>query len=347
MPLDPSKVKVTSAFNSPATFLGLALDAAGGRAFAGADDGSVQVFDPAAAKKEPLARWPKHDNYISALAWVSRGGKPLLVSGSYDRSLVWWDPAAGRPVRTVPAHDGWVRDLLVTPDGGQLVSAGDDMLVKLWDTDTGRLVRTFPGHDPKTPQGHVTALYCLALTADGKTLASGDRHGTVIVRDLATGTVLQRFSVPTLYTYDVRQRKRSIGGIRALAFSPDGSVLAAGGIGQVENVDGLGGPAHVELWDWRSPRPIGTAGAQGHKGIINSLVFHPDGWLLGGGGGTDGGLLAVWKTTPLPDPKKGIKDAFPVTRVKTDGHLHRIRLKPGNELVSAGYHKVEVWAIPG
>src|SRR5207237_2208759 len=83
----------------------------------------------------------------------------------------------------------------------------------------------------------------------------GDRAGVVCVWELATSKLAQRFEVPILYTYDPKQRKRSIGGIRSLAFLPDGRLLAVGGIGQVNNVDGLAGPAHVELWDWRKPEP--------------------------------------------------------------------------------------------
>src|SRR5207244_1453043 len=127
--------------------------------------------------------------------------------------------------------------------GLRLVSVGDDMMVKVWETDSGRLLRTLSGHALCTPQGHVTALYAVAVSPDGKHIASGDRHGIVNIWELETGKLIHGFQVPTLYTYDPRQRKRSIGGIRTVVFSPDGQSLAVGGIGQVGNVDGLAGPA--------------------------------------------------------------------------------------------------------
>jgi WD40 repeat protein len=346
--IDPAKTKLESAFNHGGTFYSLAGDGKG-KLYAGSDDFGVHVFDPRSAKKEPLARWARHDNYVSALGCVERAGKRLVISGSYDRRLVWWDAAGGQVVRAIEAHEGWVRDLVVVPGGNLLASAGDDMRVKLWETDSGRLVRSLEGHALRTPQGHVTALYALAVSPDGKYLASGDRIGSVRVWELATGKLAQSFEVPTLYTYDPRQRKRSIGGIRALAFSPDGASLAAGGIGQVGNVDGLEGPAHVEVWDWRKPERRFAATAQGHKGMIESLLFEPSGtWLIACGGGSDNGFLAFWKTdaTPMPAGQDKKPAPVPTHRIKTDGHLHRLVLSPtGTELYAAGYRKLTVWTL--
>src|SRR5262249_12016964 len=258
--------------------------------------------------------------------------------------LIWWDAAKGEVVRTVGAHAGWVRDLTLLPDGTRLVSCGDDMLVKLWDTDSGKLVRTLAGHETRTPQGHVTALYTVAVSPDGKHIASGDRHGTVIVWEADTGQVVQKFEVPALYTYDPKQRKRSIGGIRSVKFSNDGKFLAAGGIGQVNNVDGLEGPVHVEVWDWRKPHAR-FAGGAGHKGRVEDLLWHPDNtWLIGAGGGSDGGLLAFWKIDKLPETPP--KDPAAGQKVKVDGHIRRMVLPAGGtELYAAGHKRLDVWSL--
>jgi len=345
--IDPAKTKTLATYKHAGAFYALAVDPTSGRLYAGSDDSAIHVFDLADKKKEPVARWTGHDNYVSALACVNRESKRLVVSGSYDRRLIWWDAGSARPVRTVEAHAGWVRDLAVLPDGSRLVSAGDDMLVKVWEAETGKLVGTLQGHAQRTPQGHVTALYVVAVSPDGKYLASGDRIGDVRVWEVDGGKLAQRFQVPVLYTYDPRQRKRSIGGIRSLAFSRDGKHLAIGGIGQVNNVDGLEGPVHVEVWDWRKPQQRFAAGALGHKGICNQLQFHPDdSWLLGAGGGSDGGFLAFWKTETPADDRKDPKATVPVHRIKTDGHIHRLWINIAkNEVYAAGYRKLEVWSL--
>jgi WD40 repeat protein len=222
------------------------------------------------------------------------------------------------------------------------------MLVKVWEPDTGKAIRSLEGHAKQTPQGHVTALYALAVSPDGKYLASGDRIGAVNVWEVETGKKLQSFDVSILYTYDPRQRKRSLGGIRSLAFSHDGTHLAVGGMGQVENVDGLAGPVHVQVWDWKKPAKVFMSGAQNHKGMIEALLFHPDKtWLIGAGGGGDNGFLAFWKVDPMPADAAEKKDPVPLQRIKMDGHVHRMALNAaGDTLYLAGYKKLDVWTLP-
>lgn len=345
MPLDPAKTKARLSLNHPAMLYCLALNPATGICYAGSADYGIHLFDSTGTKKDSLGRWSGHQNYVSALVAVPRTAKFTLVSGSYDRHLIWWDTETGQPQRRVEAHAGWVRDLAVTPDGSRIISVGDDMKVKVWDHADGKLVRTLEGHALLTPQGHVTALYAVALSPDGKHLCSGDRIGDVCIWELETGKLVQRLQVPVLYTYDATQRKRSLGGIRALTFSPDGSLLAVGGMGQVNNVDGLGGLVHVELWDWRKPMRRYAGGAEGHKGFVDHLQFRPDGaWLIGGGGGADGGVLAFWKTEALT----ATATTIPASRVKVDGHLRRLWINPDKaELITVGHAKVQVWSLDG
>jgi WD40 repeat protein len=384
--MNPSKAKSRAIYKHDGTLYALALDAKAGRVYAGSSDDAIYVYElpktEAAAKEtpdknpsekkepekkdakasppktEPVARWAKHENYVSALTLIGRTG--ALVSGGYDGQLIWWDVAAGAAKQTVAGHNGWVRALRTTPDESLVISVGDDMLVKVWEVATGKLVRTLEGHAKATPQNFVTALYALAISPDGKHVASGDRIGAVRVWELATGKTVQQFDVPVLYTFDPRQRKRSIGGIRALAFSPDGRHLAVGGIGQVGNVDGFEGPATVELWDWQQPRKLLAAGVEGQKGIINRLAFDPSGdWLIGAGGG-NGGILAFWKVKPLPKgageekPSKDEKGKekrepdVPLQRVKFEGHIHDFCLNAeATDLYAAGHGKLEVWDLRG
>lgn len=383
--MDPSQIKSTAKFDHDGTFYSVAIDGSGSRLFAGSSDYDVHVFDlsrRADAKNQPVARWQGHDNYVSALGFVKTmgdsmgGSSALVVSGSFDRQLIWWNPDSGEQVRQIEAHEGWVRDLAVFPDSSRIATVGDDMLVKVWDARTGEPIHALAGHAKQTPQGHVTALYEVTVSDDGTLLATADRHGEVRIWEADSGKLLQTLAVPVLYTYDPRQRKRSIGGIRALAFSAEGRRLAVGGVGQIENVDGLGGPATMELWDWQAGQRLVQSQPKDLSGFINHLAFHPQtGWLIGAGGGSNG-FLVVWETardepvastagtsgTPAgptdvgkhtetqsteeasDDPKaNGELAAHTFT---TDGHLHQFALSPsGTELYAAGYGKLETWSL--
>jgi WD40 repeat protein len=367
-PFDPTKIASKAVFKHPETFLSVCVDHDSGAIYCGSYDRGIHRFKLDGDKLEAVARWEKHESYVSSLALVRVGDRRVLVSGGYDGALVWSDAESGEVSRRVTAHAGWLRRICLPPGGERLVTVGDDMLVKLWETKSGALIRSLEGHAKKTPQGHVTALYAVAVSPDGKYVATGDRIGDVRVWEIDDGRPAANFQVPVLYTYDPRQRHRSMGGIRSLAFSPDGRFLAAGGIGQVGNVDGLAGPATVEIWDWKAPRRLASVGAEKHKALINCLVFHPTApWLIGAGGGGDNGLLAFWKLDELPrlaatseppgsprrSPGQGNKDSdsdapgpFPVHRIKFDGHAHDFSLSPDATLLYvASYARLEIWRL--
>jgi WD40 repeat protein len=212
----------------------------------------------------------------------------LLFSAGYDGQVVWWpvEDEAPEPVRRVAAHQGWVRAVAVSPDGTTLASCGNDHLVKLWSVADGKLLGELHGHDC-----HV---YNLAFHPSGMALVSGDLKGVVKEWDLAKGTAAREFDARVLFKYDPTFRA-DIGGIRSIAFSPSGDLLACGGITDVTNAfAGVGKPA-VVLLDWATgQRKQLLRPKEEFQGLVCGLAFHPEGFLIGAGGG-NGGALWFWK----------------------------------------------------
>jgi WD40 repeat protein len=243
-----------------------------------------KVFELATAQGGPAPQeMANHGRYVTSV----RLSGDMAVSGGYDGRLIWWDRSERRVVRTVAAHNRWIRQLAVSPVGSLLASVADDMVCRLWDATTGELMRELRGHAERTPQHFASMLYTCAFSADGSHLATGDRVGHVVIWDVDSGEELSAIEAPILYTWDGVQRIRSIGGVRAVAFSPDGNHLAVGGVGRINNVDALEGPSRVEVFDWsRRERVLEFTGA---NGIINKLVYEPEGkWLCALGGGSNG-----------------------------------------------------------
>jgi WD40 repeat protein len=327
----PDALKLAKDF--PRQAMTFAVTRVGGtsRVYLGGSDFKVCEADLAAAKFEPKDLYA-HGSYVTGLALAGK----LLVSGGYDGKLTWWDTDARKVVRTLDAHAKWVRRVVASPDGSRVASVADDMACKVWEARTGKLVHDLRGHRERTPHDFPSMLYAAAYSADGKYLATGDKVGHVVVWDPDAGKQLVTLEAPVLYTWDPVQRRHSIGGIRSLAFSPDGSLLAVGGMGKVGNIDHLEGKYRVEVFDWKAGKPVAEFQSDKFKGLVNRLAFAPDGsWLVGAGGANDGFLTFLDAAK-----KKLLREEKAVTFV------HDFVLSAaGDEITLAGHNKVAVYKL--
>ena len=301
----------------------------------GGSDFRVHDVDMAAEKPEPHALGDHgHDSYVTSLAVA---GNHRAVSGGYDGKLIWWDLEGRERVRAIDAHAKWIRDVAATADGATIASVADDMVCRLWDAESGALRHELRGHEVQTPQHYPSMLFACAFSPDGRFLATGDKVGHVVVWDVADGRPAATLNTPVMYTWDPVQRRHSIGGIRALAFTPDGAALAVGGIGKIGNIDHLDSPARIEVFDWRK-------GERTHeftdlpKGIVECLVFLPDGnRLLAAGGHNDGFLQVV-----------DLKAKSVLAQEKASTHVHDAVFGDTFEtLFTAAHGKLAVYELKG
>lgn len=330
---DPNKLKKTKEFGSQEIFFCLARVPQSTRLFAGASDFNVYDFDIAAEKFEPKT-FSGHNSYVTGVTLAADD----VVSGSYDGRLIWWNPENGTQIRSVDAHQKWIRDVRTTPDQSLVVSVADDMVCRLWDAQTGKLVKELRGHAEKTPNDFPSMLFTCAVSPDGKYVATADKVGHVIVWEIATGNQAATLEVPVMYTWDPKARIHSIGGIRSLAFSADGKRLAAGGMGQVGNIDHLGAEARVAIFDWQgdAKEPTHEFQDNNYKGLVEALVFDPDGkWILAAGGDHSGFIQFFDLET-----KKAVKQE------KAPMHVHAVALNEAFDTVyAAGHGKIAIFEM--
>jgi WD40 repeat protein len=283
----PDTLKLVKDYQRPVITFGIARADGSDTAYIGCSDFKVYQADFAAAKFEPKELYA-HESYVTSVALAGT----TLVSGGYDGKLTWFDTEDGKKVRTLGAHAKWVRKVAASPDGTLLASVADDMLCKVWDTKTGKLVHELRGHKEKTPQNFGSMLYALTFSHDGALIATGDKVGHVVVWDAKTGKELGSCEAPVMYTWDPRQRLHSIGGVRSLAFSPDGTRLAVGGTGKIGNIDHLEAKSRVEVFDWKAGKQVAEFPGDKYQGIVNRLAWTPCGsWLAAAGGAGEGFLL--------------------------------------------------------
>ena len=333
MSADPAKLKLTKEFGCKEIAFRAARDPRTGKLYYGGSDFQVYEVDPAAEKPEsvPMTGEP-HASYVHGFVVVAG----TLVSAGYDGRLIWWDVETRERAREVQAHDRWIRNLAVSPDGRTLATVADDMLCKLWDAETGAPLRTLAGHEPMTPHHFPSMLYAVAVSPDGKAVATGDKVGRILVRDAATGDELARLDAPGLYTWDPRARVHSIGGLRCLAFSPDSRLLAAGGMGQVGNIDHLEGKARVELFDWRAGTRALELEDGKFKGLVERIAFHESGDWFVAAGGDSGGFVSVHATA----------DGKALAQEKAPQHVHALAATDDfATLYTVGHGKIAVWSF--
>ena len=298
----------------------------------GSSDASVYSLDLSAEKPEPEALEGDHlhTSYVTGLAATSF---ETLVSGSYDRRLIWWNTESGRSIRAIDhAHGKWIRKVKASPDGRIIASVADDMVCRLWDAETGKLIRELKGHGEQTPHHYPSMLFTCEFSPDGSRLATADKVGHIKIWDIASGEPVTSLDAPVMYTWDPVRRRHSIGGIRSLAFSPDGATLAVGGMGQVGNIDHLQGKARIRLFDWEKGETRAEVEASGIKGLVERMVFHPKGdWLLACGGDHKGFALFI----DLAAGKTILEEKKPPF------HVHDFALDPeGRSFLAVGHNQI-------
>jgi WD40 repeat protein/tetratricopeptide (TPR) repeat protein len=239
--------------------------------------GAISVLDGATGRRRATLFRPATPTAVALSPdgrLLAAGCSRLDGAGRSRAEVSLWDVATGRELRTMPAFGPAVYSLAFSADG-QLLAAGSEGgqdlsetvatrtggQVKVWDTAAGLERADFTTSD---------RVYALAFSPDGRHLAAGSAlfrpapgiiEGTMPVALPIRGEV-RVWDVAANREQTTLQRHRA--GVCALAFSPDGQTLAAGGLDNA-----------ISLWDVPAGRELRAL--TDHTGPIQSLAFSPDG----------------------------------------------------------------------
>ena len=263
----------------------------GQRVVSANEDGIVKVWDAGDGKE--LGRFA----YGRAYMMLSPNGR--LVALLHHEGLKIHDLETGRLVSSVSGNINHDATVAFNRDGRYVATVLDDWL-RIWDAKTGQKFQdlwrvastatnslTFSPDSSYLFVGSLRERYpaldvwdvtkCLrvreslstpmtvkvvALSPDGRSIATGGYEGVVKVRDSTTGR-------------DLRAMRAFDDAIVSLAFQPDGQGLAAA-VGRT-----------VWLRSWGGEKNQGPTTPQSHSGGATSVAFSPDGSLLASCGEDD------------------------------------------------------------
>lgn len=328
---DPNKLKKNKEFGIAGIALCVDRFPTTTRLLFGSSDFKVYEVDALGEKPSPEPfKGEGHQSYVTGIALAEN----QVVSGSYDGHLIWWNAESREQVKSVAAHELWIRRVTASPDQKLVASVADDMACKLWDASNGTLIHTLNDHQKMTPHDFPSMLYAVTFSDDGKWLATGDKVGHVAIWDLATGQKVQQVEAPGFYTWDPTQRRHSIGGIRSLAFSTDSKLLSIGGIGKIDNIDHLGGPSRVEIHEWQGAKKLHIIEDDKLKGLVEQLAFaHDSSWLLAAGG-DNSGFVSFYN----------VATGKLIKQQQAPMHIHQFSMnEEQNRLFAVGHQKIAVF----
>jgi hypothetical protein len=195
---------------------------------------------------------------------VSPDGKRVVVIHSADRKPYLYDLTGKiRDPHPLRGPDNvWYQLMEFSPDGRRLATTVSDNIIRVWDCATGREVRSLGAGEDGPRPGYASRM---VFSPDGRSLLLFDNE--LRIYEVASGQERVQLS-------------QGAGGVLALAWSPDGRLVARG------NQDGS-----VQVFVAATGKEI--AKWEGRQGTVGSLAFSPDGRLLASGGGN--GTILIWQ----------------------------------------------------
>ncbi len=255
----------------------------------GSYDTTIRIWDLSGARPKRRAVPAGHPDPVTAVAFAPDGR--TLASFGFDFQVRLWDLAGTEPRvgRALPACPGRTPTTIVFRADGKTLAAGSTGRVRVWDLVAGEpklrctlenpdclagtpavlavheqtALRSASGPGPgqavmdAVARTHGATVWALALTADGKTLASGGEHNHVRLWDLSGPKPKERCVL-----------KGHAWRVLTLAFAPDGRTLASGSADRT-----------VRLWDLSAAKPRQKAMLR-HDGNVHAVAFAPDGRTL-------------------------------------------------------------------
>ncbi|WP_229425988.1 WD40 domain-containing protein [Lusitaniella coriacea] len=235
------------------------------------EDGFIRIWN---LSGQQLAEWKGHQDIIR---WVEFSpDEQYIATASADNTAKLWSKS-GQQILELTDHQAGVWSASFSPDGKSLVTVGEDSSIRLWST-SGSLISQYESN-----QKH---LYWAIFSPDGQYIATAGSSKDVQLFDLA-GNLKVILNPNSLFshTFNLEEGRTIEKSIFSVSFSPDGQLIATGGIG-----------GSVRVWDLLG-RQVAEYKIPGTN--INAVSFSPDGQRLAAVG--DATTIRLWRMEGLDE----------------------------------------------
>ncbi|QRV96504.1 hypothetical protein RhiJN_24522 [Ceratobasidium sp. AG-Ba] len=228
----------------------VAFSQTGDRVVSASQNGTIRIWD-ATPNPSNISRMqsPDHSEKLYRPDITSVMISPddrCVVSVSRDGTVNIWDIDTGLAMgESVPGYSADQHCIVSLHDDSYIVANPRDTTAYLWDARTGRLI-----HEPLQ---HLHKVVAIALSLNGRLLATGLDNGEVLIWDVKAGQIITNLLV------------NHSGAVTCLNFSPDSLRIASGSVDKA-----------LCIWSIETGA-IFLGPLEGHPGTIRMVSYSPDG----------------------------------------------------------------------
>ncbi|MBD3883866.1 caspase family protein [Phormidium tenue FACHB-886] len=267
----------------------------------GCGDGTIRLWDTQPNPINP-AFAPEQDSVNTVAVSHGLGADGWIVTGGSTGTLRLWS-LEGKPIGSpFTGHNAAIWAAAISPDNQQIASGDDDGVLRLWNREGPPVVPPI--------QAHTAALRTVAFSPDSQYIVTGAEDGRLRIWDRQGKQIA---STPQ----GLMQK------VWAVAISPDSQTIATGNDNQ------------VQLWD-RQGNPI--ASFNGHRDIVRSVVFHPNGQQILSG--SEDRTLRLWNRQG-----QAVAPAF----MGHEAAVTTVAFSPDGQTIASGSadHTIRLWTPNG
>jgi WD40 repeat protein len=300
----PSAPRTVSLAPLPAAYrpvLALALSPDAKRLAVGCGN-EVVLYDVNGKEPVAVARASAHLDPVQSIVWSPDGKR--IATGAFRRIVLWNGDSLAQEREIAGGLTDRIAALRFLPDGKQLIAADG----RVSEEGTVRIIEVATGVVAASWVAHNDTIFDLALSRDGKLLATAGGDRLVKIWDLATRKEIAKLEGHTAQ-------------VLAVAFDEKATQLISGGADQ-----------QLKLWDVKTKERINSLGRQ--TSAVTSLA-----WVSGGPtivAATDGGDAQRYTELQAHNGTQSSGSAKERSLPGVESALHSIAASADGERVFAG-----------